>query len=47
MAKGGLKDVLYEGVNKDDKDFTALISKIRQAQAPISCSGAGCTTPAG
>jgi branched-chain amino acid transport system substrate-binding protein len=35
MAKGGLKDVLYEGVNKDDKDFTALISKIRQAKADL------------
>jgi branched-chain amino acid transport system substrate-binding protein len=35
MAKGGLKDVLYEGVNKDDRDFTALISKIRQARADL------------
>ena len=43
--KGGLKDVLYEGVNKDDKDFTALVSKIRR-RAPTSCSGAACTTPA-
>ncbi len=35
MNKGGLKDVLYEGVNKDDKDFTALISKIRQAKVDL------------
>jgi branched-chain amino acid transport system substrate-binding protein len=35
MAKAGLKDVLYEGVNKDDRDFTALISKIRQARADL------------
>ncbi len=35
MAKGGLKDVSYEGVNKDDRDFTALISKIRQARADL------------
>jgi branched-chain amino acid transport system substrate-binding protein len=35
MAKAGLKDVLYEGINKDDKDFTALISKIRQANADL------------
>jgi branched-chain amino acid transport system substrate-binding protein len=35
MAKAGLKGVLYEGVNKDDRDFTALISKIRQARADL------------
>ena len=35
MAKGGLKDVLYEGVSKDDRDFTAVISKIRQARADL------------
>ena len=35
IAKGGLKDVLYEGVNKDDRDFTAVISKIRQARADL------------
>jgi len=35
MAKGGLKDVMYEGVSKDDRDFTALISKIRQARADL------------
>jgi branched-chain amino acid transport system substrate-binding protein len=35
MAKAGLKSVLYEGVNKDDRDFTALISKIRQSRADL------------
>jgi branched-chain amino acid transport system substrate-binding protein len=35
MAKSGLKDVLYEGVNKDDKDFTAMISRVRQAKADL------------
>jgi branched-chain amino acid transport system substrate-binding protein len=25
----GLKEVLFEGVNKDDKDFTALVSKLK------------------
>jgi branched-chain amino acid transport system substrate-binding protein len=35
MAKGGLKDVLYDGVNKDDRDFTALISKLRQARPDL------------
>jgi branched-chain amino acid transport system substrate-binding protein len=35
LTKGGLKDVLYEGVNKDDRDFTAVISKIRQARADL------------
>ena len=35
MTKAGLKAVLYEGVNKDDRDFTALISKIRQARADL------------
>jgi branched-chain amino acid transport system substrate-binding protein len=35
MAKGGLKDVLYEGVNKDDRDFTAVISKLRQARPDL------------
>src|SRR5712672_2208618 len=27
----GLKEVMFEGVNKDDKDFTALASKIKSA----------------
>jgi branched-chain amino acid transport system substrate-binding protein len=35
LANGGLKSVLYEGVNKDDRDFTAVISKIRQARPDL------------
>ena len=35
MAARGLKDVLYEGVNKDDKDFNALISKIKAANIDL------------
>jgi len=35
INKGGLKEVLYEGVNKDDKDFTALVSKIKQSGADL------------
>jgi branched-chain amino acid transport system substrate-binding protein len=35
LADGGLKGVLYEGVNKDDRDFTAVISKIRQARPDL------------
>src|SRR3972149_7582686 len=33
--KGGLKDVLHEGVNKDDKDFSALVSKIKASGADL------------
>ena len=35
MNKGGIKEVLYEGVNKDDKDFTALVSKIKASGADL------------
>jgi branched-chain amino acid transport system substrate-binding protein len=35
MRAGGLRDVLYEGVNKDDKDFNAVISKIRAARPDL------------
>src|SRR5215472_15669671 len=31
----GLKAVMFEGVNKDDKDFTALVSKIKGANADL------------
>ena len=33
--------MLYEGVNKDDKDFTALVSKIKAGRAPTSCYWGG------
>ena len=35
MAKGGLKPVLYEGINVGEKDFSALVSKIKQSGADL------------
>jgi len=35
MRAKGLRDVLYEGVNKDDKDFTALVSKVKAANPDL------------
>src|SRR5262245_36030483 len=35
MNKGGVKEVLYEGVNRDDKDFTALVSKLKAANIDL------------
>lgn len=35
MNAKGIKEVFYEGVNKDDKDFTALISKLKQANPDL------------
>ncbi|MBI5110962.1 MAG: branched-chain amino acid ABC transporter substrate-binding protein [Rhodovulum sp.] len=35
MNAKGLKEVLYEGVNKDDKDFTALVSKLKAANPDL------------
>ncbi|MFY9624563.1 MAG: branched-chain amino acid ABC transporter substrate-binding protein [Rhodoplanes sp.] len=31
----GIKEVMYEGVNKDDKDFTALVSKLKAANPDL------------
>src|SRR5262249_40053185 len=31
----GLKEVMFEGVNKDDKDFSALVSKVKAANADL------------
>src|ERR1700751_2448424 len=31
IQAGGMKQVLYEGINTGDKDYSALISKIKQA----------------
>jgi branched-chain amino acid transport system substrate-binding protein len=31
----GLKDIFYEGINKDDKDFSALVSKLKQAKPDL------------
>jgi branched-chain amino acid transport system substrate-binding protein len=35
MAKAGLKDVFYEGVNIGDKDFSALIAKMKEAGVSV------------
>ena len=35
INKGGMKDVLYEGINTGDKDFSALVSKIKQSGAAL------------
>ena len=35
MAKGGMKPVLYEGINVGEKDFSALVSKIKQSGADL------------
>jgi branched-chain amino acid transport system substrate-binding protein len=35
MAKGGVKEVLYEGVNASDKDFNALVSKLKAANIDL------------
>jgi branched-chain amino acid transport system substrate-binding protein len=35
MNKGGVKEVLYEGVNTGEKDFSALVSKIKASGADV------------
>lgn len=35
MKAGGMTDVLYEGVNTGEKDFSALVSKIKAAGADL------------
>ncbi len=35
LNAGGLKEVLYEGVNIGEKDFSALVSKIKQSGAEL------------
>ena len=35
MAKGGMKPVLYEGINIGEKDFSALVSKIKESGAAL------------
>ncbi len=35
MKAKGLKDIFYEGINKDDKDFSALVSKLKQAKPDL------------
>jgi len=35
INKGGIKEVLYEGINLGDKDFSALVSKIKASGADL------------
>jgi branched-chain amino acid transport system substrate-binding protein len=35
MAKGGMKPVLREGINTGEKDYSALVSKIKQSGADL------------
>jgi branched-chain amino acid transport system substrate-binding protein len=35
LNKGGMKEVLYEGINTGDKDYSALVSKIKQSGADL------------
>jgi branched-chain amino acid transport system substrate-binding protein len=35
MNKGGVKEVLYEGINLGEKDFSALVSKIKASGADL------------
>ena len=35
INKGGMKEVLYEGVNTGEKDFSALVSKIKASGADL------------
>jgi branched-chain amino acid transport system substrate-binding protein len=35
LTKGGMKEVLYEGVNTGEKDYSALVSKIKQSGADL------------
>jgi len=35
INKGGMKEVLYEGVNTGEKDYSALVSKIKQSGADL------------
>ncbi len=39
INKGGLKEAMYEAYNADDKDFTALINKMKQAKVDILVLG--------
>jgi branched-chain amino acid transport system substrate-binding protein len=35
INKGGMKEVLYEGVNAGDKDYSALVSKVKASGADL------------
>jgi len=46
MNKQGLKEVMYEGVNTGEKDYSALVSKLKQASVDVVYFG-GLHTEAG
>jgi branched-chain amino acid transport system substrate-binding protein len=46
MNAGGVKDVLYEGINTGEKDYSALVSKLKAAGADLVFFG-GLHTEAG
>ncbi len=46
MNAAGLKEVLYEGVNPGEKDYSALVSKLKQAESTSSISAACTPRPA-
>jgi branched-chain amino acid transport system substrate-binding protein len=46
LNAGGMKDVLYEGINTGEKDYSALVSKIKQSGADLIYFG-GLYTEAG
>jgi branched-chain amino acid transport system substrate-binding protein len=35
LLAGGVKDVMYEGLNKGEKDFSGIVSKIKSVEADI------------
>lgn len=46
MNKGGVKEVIYEGINPGEKDYSALVSKLKAANVDILYYG-GLHTEAG
>jgi branched-chain amino acid transport system substrate-binding protein len=46
MNKGGVKEVLYEGINTGEKDYSALVSKLKAANVDLVYFG-GLYTEAG
>ena len=42
MNAAGVTEVMYEGINVGDKDFSALIAKMKEAGV-ISSTTAACT----
>lgn len=35
MTEGGLKEVLYEGINAGEKDYSALVTKLKELKADV------------